>query len=98
MNNNLFLRHRKKIVAELDKYIIGQNDAKRNVAIALRNRWEKDEHSFRKYRVKSFPIMFNDRGQRVWVKQRLLVGWQNCGCSLYGSRSFQIYGSGVCRS
>lgn len=27
-----------QIVAELDKYIIGQNDAKRNVAIALRNR------------------------------------------------------------
>jgi len=28
----------KQIVAELDKYIIGQHDAKRNVAIALRNR------------------------------------------------------------
>ncbi|MFC4870055.1 ATP-dependent protease ATPase subunit HslU [Negadavirga shengliensis] len=28
----------KQIVAELDKYIIGQQDAKRNVAIALRNR------------------------------------------------------------
>jgi len=28
----------KQIVAELDKYIIGQDDAKRNVAIALRNR------------------------------------------------------------
>ena len=31
----------KQIVAELDKYIIGQNDAKRNVAIALRNRWRR---------------------------------------------------------
>lgn len=30
-----------QIVAELDKYIIGQNDAKRNVAIALRNRWRR---------------------------------------------------------
>nr|HAD51696.1 HslU--HslV peptidase ATPase subunit [Algoriphagus sp.] len=28
----------RQIVAELDKYIIGQKDAKRNVAIALRNR------------------------------------------------------------
>jgi ATP-dependent HslUV protease ATP-binding subunit HslU len=28
----------RQIVAELDKYIIGQHDAKRNVAIALRNR------------------------------------------------------------
>lgn len=30
-----------QIVEELDKYIIGQNDAKRNVAIALRNRWRR---------------------------------------------------------
>jgi len=31
----------RQIVAELDKYIIGQKDAKRNVAIALRNRWRR---------------------------------------------------------
>lgn len=30
-----------QIVAELDKYIIGQHEAKRNVAIALRNRWRR---------------------------------------------------------
>jgi ATP-dependent HslUV protease ATP-binding subunit HslU len=30
-----------QIVAELDKYIIGQHDAKRNVSIALRNRWRR---------------------------------------------------------
>ncbi|MFY8037001.1 MAG: ATP-dependent protease ATPase subunit HslU [Cyclobacteriaceae bacterium] len=30
-----------EIVKELDKYIIGQQDAKRNVAIALRNRWRR---------------------------------------------------------
>ncbi len=30
-----------QIVQELDKYIIGQYDAKRNVAIALRNRWRR---------------------------------------------------------
>ncbi|MFM9837646.1 MAG: ATP-dependent protease ATPase subunit HslU [Cyclobacteriaceae bacterium] len=30
-----------EIVKELDKYIIGQHDAKRNVAIALRNRWRR---------------------------------------------------------
>jgi ATP-dependent HslUV protease ATP-binding subunit HslU len=30
-----------KIVEELDKYIIGQNDAKKSVAIALRNRWRR---------------------------------------------------------
>ncbi|WP_420385198.1 ATP-dependent protease ATPase subunit HslU [Roseivirga sp.] len=31
----------RQIVAELDKYIIGQNEAKKNVAIALRNRWRR---------------------------------------------------------
>lgn len=31
----------KEIVSELDRYIIGQNDAKRAVAIALRNRWRR---------------------------------------------------------
>jgi ATP-dependent HslUV protease ATP-binding subunit HslU len=31
----------REIVAELDKYIVGQHDAKRNVAIALRNRWRR---------------------------------------------------------
>lgn len=30
-----------EVVNELDKYIIGQADAKRNVAIALRNRWRR---------------------------------------------------------
>lgn len=31
----------KEIVAELDKHIIGQSDAKRAVALALRNRWRR---------------------------------------------------------
>ena len=31
----------REIVAELDRHIIGQNDAKRAVAIALRNRWRR---------------------------------------------------------
>ncbi len=32
-----------QIVTELDKYIIGQDDAKRAVAIALRNRWRRQQ-------------------------------------------------------
>ena len=31
----------RKIVAELDRYIVGQDDAKKSVAIALRNRWRR---------------------------------------------------------
>ncbi|HQK75224.1 MAG TPA: ATP-dependent protease ATPase subunit HslU [Candidatus Hydrogenedentes bacterium] len=33
----------KEIVAELDKYIIGQDAAKKKVAIALRNRWRRQQ-------------------------------------------------------
>ncbi len=33
----------RRIVAELDKYIIGQNAAKRAVAIAIRNRWRRQQ-------------------------------------------------------
>jgi ATP-dependent HslUV protease ATP-binding subunit HslU len=35
----------RKIVSELDKYIIGQHNAKRAVAIALRNRWRRQRLS-----------------------------------------------------
>ena len=31
----------RKVVEELDKYIVGQDDAKKAVAIALRNRWRR---------------------------------------------------------
>ena len=33
----------REIVSELDRYIIGQQDAKRSVAIALRNRWRRQQ-------------------------------------------------------
>ena len=33
----------KEIVAELDKHIVGQDDAKRAVAVALRNRWRRQQ-------------------------------------------------------
>ena len=33
----------REIVSELDKYIIGQHEAKRSVAIALRNRWRRQQ-------------------------------------------------------
>lgn len=35
----------RKIVEELDKYIVGQKDAKRAVAIAIRNRWRRQQLS-----------------------------------------------------
>ena len=33
----------REIVSELDRYIVGQDDAKRAVAIALRNRWRRQQ-------------------------------------------------------
>lgn len=33
----------REIVSELNRYIVGQNDAKRAVAIALRNRWRRQQ-------------------------------------------------------
>ena len=33
----------REIVSELDRYIVGQSDAKRAVAIALRNRWRRQQ-------------------------------------------------------
>lgn len=35
----------REIVSELDRYIIGQNGAKRAVAVALRNRWRRSQLS-----------------------------------------------------
>ncbi len=46
MNNDLIKNLTPtQIVTELDKYIIGQDDAKRAVAIALRNRWRRQQVS-----------------------------------------------------
>src|SRR5690349_24823438 len=33
----------RQIVEELDRYIIGQDDAKRAVAVAVRNRWRRQQ-------------------------------------------------------
>ena len=45
MKNNIKTMTPKQIVAELDKYIIGQDDAKKSVAIALRNRYRRSQLS-----------------------------------------------------
>jgi ATP-dependent HslUV protease ATP-binding subunit HslU len=41
MNEEIMNRTPREIVEFLDKYIIGQDDAKKSVAIALRNRWRR---------------------------------------------------------
>src|SRR5688500_13572565 len=52
------------IVAELDKYIVGQNDTKKAVAIALRNRWRRQrvEEELREEIVPNNIIMIGPTG------------------------------------
>lgn len=59
--NNMVMTPR-EIVQELDKHIIGQDDAKRAVAIALRNRW-------RRMKIKD-PILRNE----IMPKNILMIG------------------------
>lgn len=51
----------REIVNELDRYIIGQNDAKRAVAVALRNRWRRMQ-------------LHTDMRQEVTPKNILMIG------------------------
>jgi len=51
----------REIVSELDRYIIGQKDAKRAVAVALRNRWRRKKLS-------------DDLRDEVYPKNILMIG------------------------
>ncbi len=44
-----------QIVAELDKYVVGQSEAKRSVAIALRNRWRRKQVEDLELRSEIYP-------------------------------------------
>ncbi len=44
-----------EIVAELDKYIVGQSEAKKAVAVALRNRWRRQKVKDTQLREEIFP-------------------------------------------
>src|SRR6056297_2089341 len=56
----------REIVSELDRFIVGQKDAKRAVAIALRNRWRRQQLSG--------PIR-----DEVMPKNILMIGPTGCG-------------------
>jgi ATP-dependent HslUV protease ATP-binding subunit HslU len=56
----------REIVSELDRYIVGQRDAKRAVAIALRNRWRRQQ-------------LPEDLKEEVLPKNILMIGPTGCG-------------------
>src|SRR6202050_5304930 len=56
----------REIVSELDCFIVGQNDAKRAVAIALRNRWRRQH-------------LPEEMREEVVPKNILMIGPTGCG-------------------
>lgn len=56
----------KEIVAELDKYIIGQDEAKKSVAIALRNRYRRS-------------LLSDEMREEITPKNILMMGPTGCG-------------------
>ncbi len=56
----------REIVSELDRFIVGQNDAKRAVAIALRNRWRRQQ-------------LPEGMREEVVPKNILMIGPTGCG-------------------
>lgn len=79
MNEILFTQTPRQIVAYLDEYIIGQHDAKKSVAIALRNR----------YRRLQLPVDIQDE---VTPKNILMIGSTGVGKTEIARRMAKIMG------
>lgn len=69
-----------KIVTELDRFIIGQNDAKRAVAIALRNRWRRNK----------VPLPLRDE---IIPKNILMIGHTGVGKTEIARRLAKLAGA-----
>ena len=66
MANKLYQMKPKEIVGELDKYIIGQDEAKKSVAIALRNRYRRS-------------LLSEEMREEITPKNILMMGPTGCG-------------------
>ena len=70
----------REIVSELDRYIVGQKDAKRAVAIALRNRWRRQQ-------------LVDDLKEEVQPKNILMIGPTGIGKTEISRRLARLAGA-----
>ena len=70
----------RQIVAELDRHIVGQNDAKRAVAVAIRNRWRRQQ-------------LEGDMRQEVAPKNIMMIGPTGVGKTEIARRLAKLTGA-----